>query len=116
MAYPGRHHGIPWTPPRAQGACGSALPDGRRSPSRASAPVVHRPAAWQPCRPRESVMRRTVYAWGVIWVFLLSSPGLHAGPPAWAAEQTVLHWWHAMRGQLGDTVEALAQQFNARQA
>jgi ABC-type glycerol-3-phosphate transport system substrate-binding protein len=60
-------------------------------------------------------MRRTVYTRWVIWGILLSSVGCHAGPPVWAAEQTVVHWWHAMRGQLEDAVEALAQQFNASQ-
>jgi sn-glycerol 3-phosphate transport system substrate-binding protein len=35
--------------------------------------------------------------------------------PASAAERLVLHWWHAMGGQLGETVEALAKQFNDSQ-
>ena len=60
-------------------------------------------------------MRCTVYARWFLWALLLSSLGLHAGPPAWAAEKTVVHWWHAMRGQLEDAVEALAQQFNVSQ-
>jgi len=32
-----------------------------------------------------------------------------------AAEKVVLHWWHAMGGQLGETVETLARQFNDSQ-
>jgi len=61
-------------------------------------------------------MRCTVYARWFLWALLLSSLGLHAGPPAWAAEKTGVHWWQAMRGQLEDAVEELAQQFNASQS
>jgi sn-glycerol 3-phosphate transport system substrate-binding protein len=35
--------------------------------------------------------------------------------PAIAAERLVIHWWHAMGGQLGETIEGLAKQFNDTQ-
>lgn len=40
---------------------------------------------------------------------------LGGSSPTLAAEKVVLHWWHAMGGQLGETVDALAKQFNESQ-
>lgn len=34
---------------------------------------------------------------------------------AQAADKIVLHWWHAMGGQLGETVDTLAKKFNDSQ-
>src|SRR5215510_5462119 len=85
------------------------------TPPRASALALQRPDAWQHRSQRDTVMRRNVYARWFIWGIMLSSLGLHAGSSAGAAEKTVVHWWHAMSGQLEDAVEVLAQQFNASQ-
>jgi sn-glycerol 3-phosphate transport system substrate-binding protein len=59
-------------------------------------------------------MRRIYYIVRVVYV-VLGVLGSLMVTPASAAERLVLHWWHAMGGQLGETVEALAKQFNDSQ-
>jgi sn-glycerol 3-phosphate transport system substrate-binding protein len=51
----------------------------------------------------------------VLWLALVLTGALTLST-AGAAERVVLHWWHAMGGQLGETVDALAKQFNDSQS
>jgi sn-glycerol 3-phosphate transport system substrate-binding protein len=52
---------------------------------------------------------------GVVFCLALVFASAVALRPAHAAERIVIHWWHAMGGQLGEAVEALAKQFNDSQ-
>lgn len=52
----------------------------------------------------------------IVWFAILGVLVICAGGPASAAEKTVIHWWHAMGGQLGETLETLANKFNESQS
>ena len=60
-------------------------------------------------------MRRTPGFRVFLMATLILTGGLHATPAA-AQTRTEIHFWHAMGGQLGETVAELVRQFNQSQA
>jgi sn-glycerol 3-phosphate transport system substrate-binding protein len=60
-------------------------------------------------------MKRKMVCHLVCFIVLAVMAPLVLLVPVHAAERIVLHWWHAMGGQLGETVDTLAKQFNESQ-